>query len=156
MLLYSSVQWVLTQICIGKQHSNVHIDGTALLWWTRQNERVTGGDSNCAEAKCLFFFLHNTKQKRFLQRTRRKKRGFMCCCIFSFLYFYLSALIKLTEALRVVIQAVSWTLQQQSHTVVQDFLCLETDQSAGHSSLSSVYHIFLHRHFIDFFMVQTK
>ena len=36
---------------------------------------------------------------------------------------YLSALIELTEDLRVVIQTVSWALEQQSHPIVQDLLC---------------------------------
>ena len=36
---------------------------------------------------------------------------------------YLSALIELTEDLGVVIQTVSWALEQQSHPIVQDLLC---------------------------------
>lgn len=38
-------------------------------------------------------------------------------------FSYLSALIKVTEALVVIIQAVSWAFKQQSHSVVQDLLC---------------------------------
>ena len=131
--------WILLELCVmegkkqtwyrllhvEKQHLNVNMDGNCTAFINKIQWASNRWWLNLCWGKMFISVFFITTQSWGGCCEGKKTSIDPRCTVTCLLWSYLSALIKLTEDLRVIVQAVSWTLKQQSHSIVQDFLCIE-------------------------------